>query len=506
MPSITPATYEEFLAMAAQGTVVPLVKTVMADLLTPVSAYLRIERQSSQAFLLESIEGGEKIARYSFLGCAPHTIVRARNLAGDGLDEAEITIERADGTGEKIVAPMLDVMRDLMRKHRPVNAPGLPPFTGGAVGYFGYDAVRWFERLPAQATDDLGMDTAVVMFFSSLLAFDHVKHQIQIIANVFTDGERNGERLREKYIAACSEIARLEASLAAPVELPQSARHAEALQISSNMTKDHYLASVERIKEYIRAGDAFQVVFAQRFETELASHPFQVYRALRFVNPSPYMFFLKLGNDETLLGASPEMLVRCAGRQLEYRPIAGTYKRGATEAEDQELAERLLADEKERAEHVMLVDLGRNDLGRVAEYSSVKVADLMFVERFSHVMHLTSSLKATLREGLDCFDALAATFPAGTLSGAPKVRAMEIIDELEPTRRGAYAGSVMYFDYSGNLDSCIVLRTMYARGQRAYVQAGGGIVADSVPENEFMETLNKSRALVRAIEIAEKEL
>jgi anthranilate synthase component 1 len=506
MPSITPATYEEFLALAAEGTVVPLVKTVMADLLTPVSAYLRIERQSPQAFLLESIEGGEKIARYSFLGCAPHTIVRARNLASDSLDQAEITIERAGGTSEKLVAPMLDVMRDLMRKHRPVNAPGLPPFTGGAVGYFGYDAVRWFERLPNRAKDDLGMDTAVVMFFSSLLAFDHVKHQIQIIANVFTDGEKNGERLREKYIAACSEIARLEASLAAPVELPQSARRAEALQINSNMTKEHYLASVERIKEYIRAGDAFQVVFAQRFETELASHPFQVYRALRFVNPSPYMFFLKLGNDETLLGASPEMLVRCAGRQLEYRPIAGTYKRGATEAEDQELAERLLADEKERAEHVMLLDLGRNDLGRVAEYGSVKVAELMFVERFSHVMHLTSSLKATLGEGLDCFDALAATFPAGTLSGAPKVRAMEIIDELEPTRRGAYAGSVMYFDYSGNLDSCIVLRTMYVKGQRAYVQAGGGIVADSVPENEFMETLNKSRALVRAIEIAEKEL
>ncbi len=509
MPSIIPATYEEFLALAGQGTVVPLVKTVMADLLTPVSAYLRIERQSPHAFLLESIEGGEKIARHSFLGCAPHTIVRARNIVGgggNGCDQVEITVERAGGASEKMVAPVLDTLRDLMRKHRPVNVPDLPPFSCGAVGYFGYDAVRWFERLPNRAKDDLGMDAAVVMFFSSLLAFDHVKHQIRIIANVFTDGEQEGERLREKYIAACSEIARLEASLAAPVELPQSARRAEPLQISSNMSKEHYLASVERIKEYIRAGDAFQVVFAQRFETDLVSHPFQVYRALRFVNPSPYMFFLKLGNDETLLGASPEMLVRSTGRQLEYRPIAGTYGRGATEAEDRELAEKLLADEKERAEHVMLVDLGRNDLGRVAEYGSVKVADLMFVERFSHVMHLTSSLKATLREGRDCFDALAATFPAGTLSGAPKVRAMEIIDELEPTRRGAYAGSVMYFDYSGNLDSCIVLRTMYVKGKRAYLQAGGGIVADSVPESEFMETVNKSRALVRAIEIAEKEL
>jgi anthranilate synthase component 1 len=272
------------------------------------------------------------------------------------------------------------------------------------------------------------------------------------------------------------------------------------------MSKEYFLNSVERIKEYIRAGDAFQVVFAQRFETEIISTPFQIYRALRVVNPSPYMFFLKLGDNETLLGASPEMLVRCAGRLLEYRPIAGTYRRGADEAEDEALGQALLQDEKERAEHVMLVDLGRNDLGRVAEYGSVEVADLMFVERFSHVMHLTSSLKAKLRAGLDCFDALAATFPAGTLSGAPKVRALEIIDELEPTRRGAYAGSVMYFDYSGNLDSCIVLRTMYSRDRKAYVQAGAGIVADSSPETEFIETINKSRALIRAIEIAEKEL
>jgi anthranilate synthase component 1 len=498
MSSITPATYEEFLALSARGTVVPLVKTVMADLLTPVSAYLRIERKSQRAFLLESIEGGEKIARYSFLGCAPHTIVRAR---GD-----EVTVERAGGKIEKVKAPILDVMRDMMRRERPVQLPGLPPFSCGAVGYFGYDAVRWFERLPHQAKDDLEMDTAVVMFFSNLLAFDHVKHQIHIIANVFSNGAKDGEDLREKYIAACSEIARLEASLAASVELPPSARRVEPLQVRSNMSKEHYLSSIERIKEYIRAGDAFQVVFAQRFETDITTHPFQIYRALRVVNPSPYMFFLKLGGDETILGASPEMLVRCSGRELEYRPIAGTYKRGANEAEDEALAAALLNDEKERAEHVMLVDLGRNDLGRVSEYGSVKVAELIFVERFSHVMHLVSSLKATLREELDCFDALAAVFPAGTVSGAPKVRAMEIIDELEPTRRGAYAGAVMYFDYSGNLDSCIALRTMYARGQKAFIQAGGGIVADSIPETEFTETVNKSRALIRAIEMAEKEL
>lgn len=498
MSLITPSTYEEFLSLAAEGTVVPLVKTVMADLLTPVSAYLRIERQSPRAFLLESVEGGEKIARYSFLGCAPHTIVRAR--------DAQVTIERADGSSETLERPMLDVLRDLMREHKPVKLPGLPPFSCGAVGYFGYDAVRWFEQLPAEATDDLHIDTAVVMFFSSILAFDHVKHQIHIIANVFTDGERDGAALRDKYIAVCGEIARLEASLAAPIEPPPSARRTEPLQIRSNMTRENYVAAVEAIKEYIKAGDAFQVVFAQRFETDITVHPFQIYRALRVVNPSPYMFFLKLGGEETVLGASPEMLVKCEGQQLEYRPIAGTYPRGKSEAEDAQFANALLHDEKERAEHVMLVDLGRNDLGRVAEYGSVKVADLMFVERFSHVMHLVSSLKAVLREGLDCFDAFAATFPAGTVSGAPKVRAMEIIDELEPTRRGAYAGSVLYFDYSGNLDSCIALRTMYARGNRAYIQAGGGIVADSVPETEFQETVNKSRALVRAIEMAEKEL
>lgn len=512
MSFISPSTYEEFLALAAEGTVVPLVKTVMADLLTPVSAFLRIERQSPRAFLLESIEGGEKIARYSFLGCAPHTIVRAHNRygTGSGSDRVEVSIERADGTQETVERPMLDVLRDLMREHKPVKVAGLPPFSCGAVGYFGYDAVRWFERLPGHsesgAKDDLNLDTAVVMFFSSILAFDHVKHQIHIIANVFTDGERDGGKLRDKYIAACSEIARFEASLAAPVEPAPSIRRSESVQIRSNMSKEYYVSAIERIKEYIKAGDAFQVVFAQRFETDITVHPFQIYRALRVVNPSPYMFFLKLGGEETVLGASPEMLVRCTDRQLEYRPIAGTHPRGATEAEDRKLEEQLLQDEKERAEHVMLVDLGRNDLGRVAEYGSVKVADLMFVERFSHVMHLVSSLKATLREGLDCFDALAATFPAGTVSGAPKVRAMEIIDELEPTRRGAYAGAVLYFDYSGNLDSCIALRTMYARGNRAYIQAGGGIVADSVPETEFQETVNKSRALVRAIEMAEKEL
>ena len=498
MGSISPSTYDEFLSLAAQGNVIPLVKSVTADLLTPVSAFLRIERESPYAFLLESIEGGEKIARYSFLGCDPTEIVRVR--------DSRISVEHNNGSRVDHQGSMLDLLRERMKAHSPVNRPGLPPFAGGGVGYLGYDAVRWFEKLPDNAKDDLGIDTGVVMFFSKLLAFDHVKHQIHIIANVFTGNEQSGDALRARYIAACSEIAKLEAALAAPVELPAVTERVTPFEIKSNMTKENYIHAIGAIQEYIRAGDAFQVVFAQRFTTDITVHPFQIYRALRVVNPSPYMFYLKLGGDETLLGASPEMLIKVNGRKLVYRPIAGTYRRGSTESEDERLAEELQADEKERAEHVMLVDLGRNDLGRVAEYGSVHVEHLMTVERFSHVMHLVSELTARLREGLDYFDALAAVFPAGTVSGAPKVRAMEIIDELEPTRRGAYAGAVMYFDYSGNLDSCIALRTMFSRGRQAYIQAGGGIVADSIAESEYMETLNKSRALVRAIEIAEKEL
>lgn len=509
MSVITPQTYEEFLVLAAQGTVVPLVRTVMADLLTPVSAYLRIERQGDQAFLLESVEGGEKIARYSFLGCRPHTIVKARST-GDSDDTSsalpEITIERQGVTVETRRAPMLDVLREMMNRERPVKVPGLPPFSAGAVGYFGYDAVGWFEDLPCRAKDDLDLDTAVVMFFANLLAFDHVRHQIHIIVNVMTDGLTDGDELRNRYLAATAEVARLEEALLVPIDTPSAPRRNGSISLRSNMSREYYESCIERIKQYILAGDAFQVVFAQRFETEITRSPFEIYRALRVVNPSPYMFFLKLGGEKSILGASPEMLVKCVGHELEYRPIAGTAPRGASEEDDLRLAEALLADEKERAEHIMLVDLGRNDLGRVSDYGSVRVESLMFIERFSHVMHLVSSLRSRLRKDLDCFDALAAVFPAGTVSGAPKVRAMEIIDELEPTRRGAYSGAVLYFDYSGNLDSCIALRTMYISGNKAYIQAGGGIVADSVVDNEFKETVNKSQALVRAIELAEKEL
>jgi anthranilate synthase component 1 len=493
MQNINPQSYEEFLKLAAEGTVVPVVKRVMADLLTPVAAYLKIERLSPHSFLLESVEGGEKVARYSFLGFDPQTIVRSH--AGKVIIESESGTEESD-------QPMLSVLRRISGKHIPVRLPDLPPFVCGAVGYMGYDAVRWFEKIPDNNPDDLGVDDAVMMFFSRLLVFDHVRHQIQLIANVFTDGKTDG--LEEAYRAAIDDIDAMEARLEDPIEPLPRRKLSEEVRLRSNMTKAQFEEAVIRAKEYIAAGDIFQVVLSQRFEAGLSAHPFEIFRALRVVNPSPYMFYLKIG-DRSIIGASPEMLVRATGRRLEYRPIAGTRRRGATETEDLLLGEEMRADEKEVAEHVMLVDLGRNDLGRVADYGSVEVTELMMVERYSHVMHLVSGIKARLRPGKDRFDALAACFPAGTVTGAPKVRAMEIVEELEPTRRGIYAGSVMYLDYSGNLDSCIAIRTIIAKDGRAYIQAGAGIVADSVPESEYVETVNKARAMLQAIEMANQE-
>jgi anthranilate synthase component 1 len=347
----------------------------------------------------------------------------------------------------------------------------------------------------------VGIDDAVMMFFSRLLVFDHVRHQIHLIANVFTDGRTSG--LEAEYQKAVDDIEAMEARLEDPIEPLPINQNSATPRVRSNMTKEKFEQAVIAAKEYIAAGDIFQVALSQRFEVGLGAHPFEVYRALRVVNPSPYMFFLKAG-DQSIIGASPEMLVRATGRRIEYRPIAGTRPRGATETEDALLGEEMRADEKEVAEHVMLVDLGRNDLGRVADYGSVEVTDLMIVERYSHVMHLVSSIKARLRSGMDRFDALAACFPAGTVSGAPKIRAMEIIDQLEPTRRGVYAGAVMYLDYSGNLDSCIAIRTIVTKNGRAYFQAGAGIVADSIPETEYIETVNKARAMLQAIEMAEK--
>ena len=490
--SLTPDSYDQFLKLAVEGTAVPVVKRVMADLLTPVAAYIKIGRLSPYSFLLESVEGGEKVARYSFLGYGPYAIVRSRG--------GKVMIESDSGDKQETDEPMLKVLRRLTGKYVPVRLPDTPPFTGGAVGYLGYDAVRWFENIPDNNRDDVGTDDAVMMFFSRVLAFDHVKHQVHLVANVFTGGKTEG--LESEYRKALDEIEEMEACLGDPVEPLPRTKSEGSSSLKSNLTKQQFEAAVLRAKEYIAAGDIFQVVLSQRFDRGLTANPFEVYRALRVVNPSAYMFYLKVG-DFAVAGASPEMLVRATGRRLEYRPIAGTRPRGATETEDMLLGEEMRADDKEVAEHVMLVDLGRNDLGRVADYGSVEVTELMIVERYSHVMHLVSGIKARLKAGFDRFDALAACFPAGTVSGAPKVRAMEIIDELEPTRRGIYAGAVMYMDFSGNLDSCIAIRTVVTKNGRAYIQVGAGIVADSVPEAEYIETVNKARAMLQAIEVAE---
>jgi anthranilate synthase component 1 len=470
--------FSEIQKLREQGNVIPVHKSVIADFLTPVSAYLKLEKDRKYAFLLESVEGGATLGRYSFLGCDPFLVCRYSK-------------------GQP--ADFLASLRATLKKFRSVTLPNLPPFTGGAVGYFGYDMVRTVEDVPDSAKDDLGVDDAVLMFYKTILAFDHLKHQIHIISNLLVD--ESTAPLELQYHEAVEEIRRIERLLRTPIEIPLLASGKEAATVRSNIEKDAYLKSVEIAKEHIAAGDIFQVVLSQRFEVDLKISPFEIYRALRIVNPSPYMYFLKMP-DTAIVGSSPEMLVKIRGREVLYRPIAGTRPRGRTDGEDELLARELLADEKERAEHIMLVDLGRNDLGRVCKYGTVKVEELMVVERYSHVMHLVSSLRGELTDNADLLDTLMACFPAGTVSGAPKVRAMEIIDELETTRRGVYSGAIMYVDFSNNLDSCIAIRTLVARGNKGYVQAGGGIVADSIPENEYMETVNKSRALVRAIDLA----
>jgi anthranilate synthase component 1 len=467
-------------ALQSQGNVIPVYKSVIADFLTPVSAFLKLEKNQSHAFLLESIEGGERIARYSFLGGDPFLVTRYRN-------------------GQP--ADFIQNLRETMDRFKSVHLPNLPPFTGGAVGYFGYDMVRTIEEIPQTGVDDLGVDDAVLMFYKTVLAFDHLRHQIHIISNVIVDDSQGS--IDVQYQKAVEEIQRIEGILRAPLEVPRVTQNDRDVTVRSNFEKTEYLDAVAKAKEYIAAGDIFQVVLAQRFEVDLPTTAFEIYRALRVVNPSPYMYFLKMP-ETSIVGSSPEMLVRVRDREIEYRPIAGTLPRGATSAEDEANAERLKNDEKERAEHIMLVDLGRNDLGRVSKYGTVRVQELMFLEKYSHVMHLVSSLRGELRDDVDRWDSLMACFPAGTVSGAPKVRAMEIIDELEPTKRGVYAGAVLYVDFSNNLDSCIAIRTLVVRGNKGYIQAGGGIVADSVPENEYMETVNKSRALIRAINLAQR--
>jgi len=486
--------FREFRRLAKKGNLIPLYDIFSADLLTPVSAYLRIAQSARYSFLLESVEGGEKIARYTFAGANPEEVFRYANGA--------CVLERRN----KVIWEERDpitFLREHVGRIRPVRLPGLPPLVAGAIGYFSYDMVRLIERLPKRLRDDIGLYDAVLMFYHGLIAFDHVLHRLWIVRNVYTEGTGN---LRSKYDAAVREIEKTRRLLDEPVAAERPKRPAKVkkhkpLKVQSNFRRPEYLAVVRKAKEYIRAGDIFQVVLSQRFSAKTKARPFEIYRELRAVNPSPYLFFLQL-NDVAIVGSSPEMLVKVQGRDVFYRPIAGTRWRGKDEAEDQRLEREMLASEKERAEHIMLVDLGRNDLGRVCEYGSVKPEKLLTVERYSHVMHLVSSLHGRLREDVDCFDALMACFPAGTVSGAPKVRAMEIIEELERTRRGIYAGGILYLDFAGNLDSCIALRTMVVKNGVAHIQAGGGIVADSTPEGEHLESINKTKALLTALELA----
>ena len=502
MLDLQPSSFEAFEREAGQGNVVPVVRSVLADLHTPVGAFMRITGDSPYAFLLESVEGGERIARYSFLGAEPEMIVRGRGM--------QTFVER-NGKTESFPIVATEWVRDYFKGRSLARRSGLVPFAGGAVGYVGYDAAHWFE--PALRDDHTqpleGPTDAVWMFYRTVIAFDRVKQRLEIVSIVFTE-EAGGshERLRELYDEAVARTRQLEAAIFennSPLPAPPQNENAATFALQSNWTRRAFEEGVRQIKEHIAAGDCYQVVLSQRFSAKFSGDPLQIYRALRAINPSPYMFFLRLG-DETIVGASPEMLVRCHGQRLDYRPIAGTRKRGATETEDWVLSEDLRSDEKEIAEHMMLVDLGRNDLGRVSDYGSVKVDDLMRVEKYSHVQHLETSLRSRLRDGLDRFDALASCFPAGTVTGAPKIRAMEIIRGLEPDRRGIYAGSVLYMDYADNLDSCIAIRTIVLRDGEAMVQAGAGIVADSVPEHEYAETVNKARAMFRAIEMAQRGL
>ena len=475
--------------LARRGNIIPLCREIGADLLTPVAAFLRIARGARQPFLLESVEGGEAIARYSFLGRDPAEVVRA-------------TIGGEDASG----GDPLRTLRRAMAGSRPIRLGDLPRFTGGAVGYLSYDVVRLLERLPRSAEDDLRVPDVLFGIYDTVLAFDHLKQRIQIVSNLRTeDGGRPVPpvALRRRYNAACRRIEAMERLLLRPAP-PAARRRARHGRWKANITEARYKDNVRRAKNYIRAGDIFQVVLSQRFERSATAAPFSIYRALRRINPSPYMYYLDFG-VVALAGASPEMLVRVEGDRIRTRPIAGTRPRGRDEDEDRDLERELRDDPKERAEHVMLVDLGRNDLGRVSRPGTVEVSHLMGVERYSHVMHLVSEVTGRLRADRDAFDGLLACFPAGTVSGAPKVRAMEIIEELETTRRGPYAGAVGYVDYSGSLDSCITIRTtVMARGV-AHVQAGAGIVADSVPQQEYRECVSKARALIDAIERAEAQ-
>jgi anthranilate synthase component 1 len=487
--------FNRFQSLAQQFTRVPVYRRLMSDGLTPVTAFHLLD-DGGHACLFESVVGGEKVGRYSFLSTGPY-----QELTAKGHD---VTLTRGTQSTTWTSTDPLEELRRRLQAIRAAQLPELPPFTAGAIGYAGYDVVRYVEKLPHAPTNDRQLPDLAFAFYDRMVVFDHVSKSMYVI--VMADLETTHGDAQAAYQAAQLQIDVIvnrlsQPHVVAPVDIlpvgnPNVDYHA-------NFTREEFTAAVRRCIEYIRAGDIFQVVLSQRLELPLNCNPWEVYRTLRVVNPSPFMFFLR-SPDVTLVGSSPEIMCRVVDGQVTVRPLAGTRRRGATEEEDQALAAELLADEKERAEHVMLVDLGRNDVGRVARFGSVKLSDVMVIERYSHVMHITSNVTGQLDEGKDAFDALKACLPAGTVSGAPKVRAMEIIDELEPHRRGPYAGAVGHFDYNGNMDTCIALRTLVVVGDTAYVQAGAGIVADSDPESEYQETLNKASGLLRAIELTQK--
>lgn len=498
-----------YLHLAKDYSLIPVYREVLADLETPISVFMKLCLEEPGAFLLESVEGGEKVARYSFLGSRPLLTLANRDgvtrvVEGEAASEYRTVgqVTQLNGESRKLEGDPLSHLRQVMGEFKVYQPPNLPRFFGGAVGYLSYDSVRYFERLPNAPADDQNLPDALFMVTELVVVFDHLKHKLTLIANT-----QPGSEPDVAYRRAVALLDRAVERLRGPVPVPPgvSFGRPRPLTVRSNMSQEQYEAAVVKAKEYIKAGDIFQVVVSQRLQTSVRSRPLDIYRVLRTVNPSPFMFYLTFG-DLKIIGSSPEMMVRVENGIAELRPIAGTHPRGASPEEDEALAAAMLADEKERAEHVMLVDLGRNDIGRVCEYGSVQVTDMMRVERYSHVMHLVSDVQGRLQPGKDAFDALAACFPAGTLSGAPKVRAMEIIDELEPTRRNAYGGAVGYIGFSGSMDTCITIRTMVMKGDQVYLQAGAGIVADSDPTKEYEETLHKARALIRTLEMAEEGL
>lgn len=492
---ITPSRDRVF-ELFKQGDFVPVYRTLLADLETPVSVYLKLAKLGAASCLLESVEGGEQVGRYSFIGVNPRAVLRFK--------EGQVIRTVGGKTVTEPLAPDDDPLRYVRREmsaFQPVKLERLPRLIGGAVGYLSYDVVRYFEKLPATAREEIDVPDAAFMLLDTVVIFDHAKHQLIVMANAHNTGSPESA-----YRDAVSRIDQIVVALGDP--LPPIASGGPSLKhtLTTSVTQAEFEDNVRRAKEYIAAGDAFQIVLSQRLTRQTSASPLAIYRALRALNPSPYMFYLNFGDDYTLIGASPEMLVRYEDGVATTRPIAGTRPRGADDAEDRALAADLLADDKERAEHVMLVDLGRNDIGRVSKYGTVKVTQLMNVERYSHVMHITSQVEGEVRDDMDAFDLLRATFPAGTLSGAPKVRAMEIIEELEGIRRSFYGGAVGYFSYDGSMDMCITIRALLMKGDTVYIQVGAGIVADSEPDKEHQETLNKARALSVAVEYAENGL